>query len=119
MLNHVILLKFNRQATDSAIDGLEKDLDQLPNSIVEIQMYEFGRNVVQTGDAYDFAVVALFANKEALQRYLQHPAQRLVMEKIDRMCERVITVDFYGSDAGSLRDKPFDYLLLENDFPQR
>ena len=119
MLNHIMLLQFNRHVTDGEIDQLEKELDELPNSVVEIQMYEFGRNVVQTDRAYDFAVVALFANKEALQRCLQQPAQRRVLEKIDEICQQVITVDFFGSDAGSLRDKPSGHLLLEEDFPQR
>ena len=116
MLNHLTLLKFKTPAEDAAIDGLEIDLDELPNSIVEIQMYEFGRNVIRTPHCYDFAVLALFANEEALSRYLKHPAYLRVMQKIERMCASFITVGFFGSDAGSLREKPPSHMLLEDDF---
>ena len=116
MLNHLALLKFSGRTADSDIDKLAKELDELPNAIVEIQMYEFGRNVTASANAYDFAVMALFANEEALLRYLQHPALQTVMKKLERMSESIITVDFYGSDAGSLREKPPDKLLLEDDF---
>jgi hypothetical protein len=116
MLNHVTLLKFSGQTTDSDVDELEKNLDELPNSIVEIQMFEFGRNLIPSANAYDFAVLALFANEEALNRYLQHPEHRVVMDKIERISQRLITVDFYGSDAGSLREKPPENWLLEDDF---
>jgi hypothetical protein len=116
MLNHITLLQFTDQTTDSDIDELEKDLDGLPNFIVEIQMLEFGRNVIHAANSYDFAVLALFANQEALHRYLQHPEQRIVMEKIERMSQRIITVDFYGSDAGSLQEKPPENWLVEDEF---
>ena len=116
MLNHLAMLKFKNQTTDTDIEELEKHLDELPNSIVEILMYEFGRNVMDAPGAYDFAVLALFANEEALDRYLQHPRHRSVVEIIERMCKSVITVDFFGSDAGSLREKPPENPLLD-DFP--
>ncbi len=116
MLNHLSLLKFKRHTTDTDVEDLAKELDELPNSIVEIQMLEFGRNVVAAANAYDFAVSALFANEQALGRCLRHPRHLAVMEKAEQICASIITVDFYGSDAGSLREKPPDHGLLEDDF---
>ena len=105
MLNHVVSMKFKSGATEADIDDLEKSLDELPNSIVEIQMYELGRDVLHTERSYDFALVALFANVEALQRYQKHPEHLKVLEKIKRLCESVVTVDFHGTDAGDFKDK--------------
>ncbi len=116
MLNHLSVLKFKSQTTDADIKDLEKDLDELPNSIVEIQMYEFGRNVSHTPNAHDFAVLALFANEDTFDRYLRHPEHVTVREKIERICESVITVNFYGSDAASLREKPLTSWVLGDDF---
>lgn len=116
MLNHVTLLKFENRTTDTDVDTLVKDLDRLADAIVEIQMFEFGRNVIRTPHSYDFAVLALFANEEALGRYLQHPQYRAVADKIEQMCKRIVRVDFFGSDAGSLQEKPLDNWLLGDDF---
>jgi len=105
MLTHVVSMKFKSGVAEADIDELEKSLDELPNSIVEIQMYELGRDVLHTERSYDFALVALFANVEALQRYSKHPEHLKVLEKIKKICESVVTVDFFGSDAGDFKDK--------------
>ena len=104
MLTHVVSMKFKSGVAEADIDDLEKSLDELPNSIVEIKMYELGRDVLHTERSYDFALVALFANEEALQRYSKHPEHQKVLEKIKRLCESVITVDFFGTDADDFKD---------------
>ena len=105
MINHVVLLKFKADVNDADIDDLEKSLDDLPNKIHEIHTYEFGRDVARSPRSYDFALVALFANVQAVERYQEHPAHRPVLKKIQQLCERVITVDFEGSDAGSIASR--------------
>ena len=110
MINHVVLLKFKPGVSDADIEDLEKSLDDLPNKIHEIHTYEFGRDVVRSPRSYDFALVALFANVQAVQRYLEHPAHRPVAKKIQQLCERVITVDFEGTDAGSIASRPAEEL---------
>lgn len=106
MINHVVLLKFKADVSDADIEDLEKSLDDLPNRIHEIHTYEFGKDVVRSPRSYDFALVALFANVPAVERYLEHPAHRPVAKKIQQLCERIITVDFEGSDAGSTASRP-------------
>jgi len=103
MINHVILLKFKSGVTESDIEELEKMLDDLPNKITEIHLYEFGRDIIRSQRSFDFALVSLFANIEALERYQQHRQHLPVLKKIKQMCENVATVDFEGSDAGSVQ----------------
>lgn len=105
MLSHVVSLKFKPEVTEADIDELEKSLDELPNAIVEIQMYEFGRDVLRTERSYDFAIVALFANKEALQRYQRHPEHLKVSAKLKILCESVVTVDFFVTATETHRRK--------------
>lgn len=101
MLNHVVLMKFKPEISDGDIRELEKALDDLPNRIRDIKMYEFGRNTIPSDRSYDFALIALFANPEALERYLRHPDHLPVAAMVKSMCASVATVDFSGSDAGA------------------
>ena len=72
MLNHIVLMKFKPDVAEGDIMRLEELLDDLPNNISEILVYEFGRNIIPSDRAYDFALVSLFANPESLERYRQH-----------------------------------------------
>jgi hypothetical protein len=101
MITHVVLLKFKSGVSDADIKALETRLDGLPNKIREIQMYEFGRNLVRSERASDFALVSLFANIPALERYQNHPEHLPVLEMIKGLCESVVTADFSASDARS------------------
>ena len=48
MINHVVLIKFKSKVTGDEIDDLEKRLDDLPNQIIEIQAFEFGRDLIHS-----------------------------------------------------------------------
>ena len=103
MINHVVLMKFKTEVTDDQIDELEKSLDDLPNRIIEIHTYEFGRDLQRSEKSYDFALVALFANLEAVKRYREHPAHLKVLKQIKTLCENIWTVAFEGTDAGKIK----------------
>ncbi len=94
MINHVVLMKFNSDVEDSDIKDLESSLNSLPDTIVEIHTYEFGRDVARSERSYDFALVSLFANLPALKRYQNHPDHLKVLEKLKKLCQNIITADF-------------------------
>ncbi|MCU0561357.1 MAG: Dabb family protein [Desulfobacterales bacterium] len=101
MLTHVVLMKFHPETEAAQVQELERLLDDLPNKIMEIQMFEFGRDVLRSERSYDFALVALFANLPALERYQKHPDHLPVAAKIKAMCASLAAVDFYGSDGSA------------------
>lgn len=109
MLNHVVLIKFKPEVSEEDIRDLEKALDGLPNQIMEIKMFEFGRDILHSERSYDFALVGLFANLPALERYQTHPDHLPVAAKIRSMCASVVTVDFAGSDGSSTEAGPPDW----------
>ena len=111
MINHIVLMKFKPDVKDDAIDDLDKSLDDLPNQIVEIQAFEFGRDLTHSEKSYDFALVSLFANLEALKRYQEHPAHLKILQKMNRMGEDILTVDFEGTDAGNIKKDELGALL--------
>lgn len=102
MINHVVLMKFKPDTTDADIQELEKMLEDLPNKIMQIHSFEFGRDLVRSQRSYDFALVSLFANLESLKGYQEHRLHHPVTKKITQLCAGVATVDFEGSDAGSI-----------------
>jgi hypothetical protein len=101
MLTHVVLMKFKPGTSDAEVRELETLLNDLPNKVMEIQMFEFGRDVLRSERSYDFALVALFANLPALERYQKHPDHQPVAAKIKAMCVSLAAVDFYGSDGSA------------------
>ena len=94
MIQHVVLMKFKPDTQSGDIRELENALEKLPDRITEIQAYEFGRDVVQSERSYDFALVSLFANLAALDRYQKHPEHLKVGKTIGNLCQNVITADF-------------------------
>ena len=101
MLNHVVLMKFKPEVSEQDVRELEKALDALPNKIMEIKMYEFGRDILKSERSYDFALVSLFANLSALKRYQEHAEHLPVAARIKSMCSSIATVDFMGSDSSA------------------
>jgi hypothetical protein len=94
MLQHIVLMKFKPGVSDDQIQSLEQMLDALPNKIIEIQTYEFGRDVVRSERSYDFALVSGFANLETMQRYQSHPEHQKVLARLRDMCDDIRAVDF-------------------------
>ncbi len=94
MIQHMVCMKFKPDVSDAEIQRLEKLLDPLPNLIIEIQTFEFGRDVLRSERSFDFGLVSLFANEAALQRYQVHPEHQKVVRHIQDICVQVVTVDF-------------------------
>ncbi|MFC1859114.1 Dabb family protein [Thermodesulfobacteriota bacterium] len=94
MIHHVVMFKFKPDVQDSEIEEFAKDIDALPDKIVEIQALESGLNIFRSERSYDFALISVFANMEALQRYQNHPDHLLVISKVKEMCSKVGAVDF-------------------------
>ncbi|MFC1877121.1 Dabb family protein [Thermodesulfobacteriota bacterium] len=105
MLNHIVLIKFKKEAPEKDIQDMENLLEELPNKIFEIHSYEFGRDIIHSDRSYDFALIALFANTESLNRYQVHPEHQAVLKKLGSISESVVTVDFMGTDASAFKEK--------------
>ncbi len=94
MLLHVVMIKFKPTVSDDEIRDMENALDDMPNKIVEINTYEFGRDIVKSDRSYDFALIATFANLTSMQRYQQHPDHVAVLKSILAISEDIRAVDF-------------------------
>jgi hypothetical protein len=101
-------MKFKPDVNETQISELEQALDDLPNQIVEIHGYEFGRDIVHSERSYDFALVSMFANLEALGRYQKHPAHLKVLSKIKAMVADVAAVDFETRKLDPIQRNPLE-----------
>ena len=97
MLHHIVLMKFKPDTSEADVDRLAAMLDALPDTIIEIQTYEFGRDIARSERSYDFALVSGFANMEAMQRYQVHPDHQKVVAHIRAICDDIRAVDFNSS----------------------
>jgi len=94
MITHVVMMKFKPEVTAADIEQLEALLERLPEHINEIQSYDFGRDVVRSERSYDFALVSVFANLDALKHYQAHPEHQVVVKKLGGMCTHLAAVDY-------------------------
>lgn len=78
MIRHVVMFKFHDEAGfgDAPAIAAERATSALPASIAEIEEWFCGRNVSGRDIAQDYLVMGDFANQEALERYLEHPAHQ-------------------------------------------
>ena len=94
MITHVVMMKFKTEVTDEQITDLEKAFEELPEKIIEILSYEFGRDLLRSERSYDFALVSVFANLETLRQYQQHPTHLKVAKQLGEMCDKIRVVDY-------------------------
>ena len=73
MLRHVVLLKWNEDATAEQIESVVSGMRALPAAIPQIRSYEVGRDLGLRDGAYDLGLVAEFDDADAWRTYLAHP----------------------------------------------
>ena len=81
MLRHVVLFKWNEDATDDDKLAVEQGLAALPPVIPQIQRYEFGPDAGLAEGNFDFIVVADFASQADYETYQAHPDHLQVIQE--------------------------------------
>lgn len=94
MLKHVVLFKFKEETDAAAIEKLADGLGALPDIIDEIKEFVFGRDIIGSERSYDFGLISLFDDLEAMQRYQVHPEHQKVVAHVKNICSSVVAVDF-------------------------
>ncbi len=94
MLKHVVFFKFKKDTAEASIAEVLEGLRGLPGIISEIKGFEFGRDVVRSERSYDMALVSVFDSLDSMKRYQVHPAHQAVVEKLKKICDSILAVDF-------------------------
>jgi hypothetical protein len=94
MLKHVVLFKFKPETTEAEIDHMVEGLAGLSDQIEEIREFVFGRDTIHSERSYDFALVSMFDDLAAMQRYQVHPEHQKVLAHIKSISAGIVAADF-------------------------
>ena len=93
MLRHVVLFKVKPEH-QASIPKLIHELKALKGKIDGLLEMEAGADIVNSRRSYDFALIATFPDRAALDHYQDHPLHVAVAQQITEVRESVIACDF-------------------------
>jgi len=94
MLIHMVCWKYNDDSTDEMREAHRDRLRALPSMIDNIVSFQVGADILHLERSFDSGLVAVFRDREALDRYTDHPEHQKVAALGREMSERVVSVDF-------------------------
>ena len=94
MLQHYILIKYQKGASDEHVAEFCKRMLALRTSIPEIEYLEIGRDILRDARSWDLILIMRFASTGALLSYQQHPEHKKVMAFNQPFVAEVASVDF-------------------------
>jgi len=94
MLQHYILIKYQKGASDEHVAEFCKRMLALRTSIPEIEYLEIGRDILRDARSWDLILIMRFASTGALRSYQQHPEHKKVMAFNQPFVAEVASVDF-------------------------
>lgn len=98
MIKHIVFFNFQDEANGYTkaenIATAKSMLLNLMGRVPTLLSMEAGPNAVDGPSAWDFALVAEFADEEALQQYVEHPEHKKVSAFMSSVRSRRASVDF-------------------------
>lgn len=94
MLQHYILIKYQKGISEEHIAEFRKRMLALQTSIEGIEHLEIGRDILHDARSWDLILIMRFASVDTLRRYQQHPEHQKVMAFNQPFVADVASVDF-------------------------
>jgi putative component of toxin-antitoxin plasmid stabilization module len=79
MIRHVVMFRWNDQATEPVRERARQELAALPERIDAIRTFDFGDDAGLREGNFDLAVVADFDDADGYRTYADHPAHLAVI----------------------------------------
>ena len=97
LLRHVVLFKFNEEATPEVVTDIEEFFASLAEKIPAIHSFEWGINNSPEGlsKGLTHCFLVTFASEEGRQVYLPHPDHQAFVKFIGPYVEDVTVVDYW------------------------
>ncbi|MET9292243.1 Dabb family protein [Streptomyces sp. NPDC003077] len=78
MIRHLVLFKLNDgvRRDEPRVEAGVEAFRQLGGQIPELDVWECAWNITDRPIAYDFAINSAVADRDALKRYIEHPAHQ-------------------------------------------
>ena len=95
MVEHIVLIKFNKMVDEDSKTNMRRELLALKGKIPGVLGVNVGPNFTNRSKGYDEALVVRMESKEVLASYTDHPAHKLVVQEyIKPIMEDILAVDF-------------------------
>ena len=94
MLTHIVCWKYKLETDDDTRRRHVESLRALTGSILDIVLLNVGFDILHLERSFDTGLVAIFADRDALDRYTQHPDHQKIAAMGRDISERVVSVDF-------------------------
>jgi hypothetical protein len=94
MLQHYILIKYQKSTSDEHIAEFCRRMSDLRTSIAGIEYLEIGRDILHDSRSWDLILIMQFASVGVLRNYQQHPEHLKVMAFNQPFVADVASVDF-------------------------
>lgn len=96
MIRHILLIKFKPTALESEVVKLRALFESMPSTIEGVVSVEWGENDSPEGknQGYSHSVLMTFADEEARERYLPHPAHKALKVVFRPLLEDIIVFDY-------------------------
>ncbi len=94
MLTHIVVWKYKEETSDEKREEHRRKLKNLPNVISNIESFQVGADMLHLDRSYDTGLVAVFADKEALDVYTIHETHQEVAKMGKEIAEHAVSVDF-------------------------
>jgi len=95
MLQHYVLLRYQKSVSDEHIAEFCRKMLALRISIADIEYLEIGRDILHDSRSWDLILIMRFASVDALRNYQQHPEHQKVMAFNQPFVADVASVDFH------------------------
>ncbi|MGW9041152.1 Dabb family protein [Streptomyces lydicus] len=78
MIRHLVLFKLNDGVSrdEERVQAGVRAFEALKDQIEELTFWECAWNITDRPIAYDFAINSAVSDKDALKRYIEHPAHQ-------------------------------------------
>ena len=94
MLQHYVLIRYEKGVSDEHIQEFCKRMLALRTSVAGIESLEIGRDILRDARSWDLILIMRFASVGALRSYQQHPEHQKVMTFNQPFVADVASVDF-------------------------
>ena len=93
MLVHIVCWRYKPEIDEPARDDHRSRLRALTTVIPEIVSFDVGADILHLERSFDTGLVAIFADRAALDRYTDHPEHQKVAAIGKEISEQVVSVD--------------------------
>jgi hypothetical protein len=94
MLVHIVCWKYRSDVPHADRVRHRESLAALPSIIDDIVSFSVGADILHLERSFDTGLVAVFSDRDALDRYTDHPEHQKVAAMGRELSQQTVSVDF-------------------------